>query len=170
MVAVTVLAMSSMGFVAVTISTHRLERENESFANAVELSREVMEQMQAVTFSEVLARFNDDKTDDPEGNGTSVGSTWTRVDGTRGNVEGRIADSDSTAVTCTVSFPLLAKKLREDLDLPEYGLPMDLNGDGEIDSADHSGDYVLLPISLNLQYSGATGTRTLNLTTVLRDG
>ena len=170
LIAVTVLSLSSMGFVAVTVSTHRLEHENEQFSQAMELAREVVEQMQAREFSEVFARHNTESSDDPDGPGTAVGSSWTHQDSYERQYTSDEKGVSSSPITCRVEFPVQGTALREDLDLPEFGLPTDLNSDGVIDSEDHSGDYVLLPVVLRLSYPGATGVRNLTLTTVLIDG
>jgi hypothetical protein len=58
-------------------------------------------------------------------------------------------------------------ELREDLDMPELGMPRDLNGDGIVDSADHSGDYRVLPVLLRLDWSGRSGNRHTVVRTIL---
>ncbi len=58
-------------------------------------------------------------------------------------------------------------ELREDLDLPELGMPRDLNGDGIVDSADHSADYRLLPVLLRLEWRGQSGHRQSEVRTIL---
>ena len=48
-------------------------------------------------------------------------------------------------------------------------MPRDLNGDGAVDGGDHSGDYALLPVSLQLRWKGAMRVRTLEIQTFLAD-
>ena len=47
------------------------------------------------------------------------------------------------------------------------GMPRDLNGDGVIDSEDHAGDYVLLPVKVRVNWRGITGDRSFEVCTVL---
>jgi len=58
-------------------------------------------------------------------------------------------------------------QLREDLDLPDLGMPRDLNGDSMIDSANHAEDYILLPVQVRVRWNGAFGERELDLFTML---
>lgn len=58
-------------------------------------------------------------------------------------------------------------ELHEDLDMPELGMPRDLNGDGFIDNANHSGDYRQLPVLLQLDWKGQSGRRHSVARTVL---
>ena len=64
-------------------------------------------------------------------------------------------------------FPTVSGQLREDVADAQLGTPMDLNGDGAIDGADHSGDYVLLPVRIRVRWRGVTGLRTFDVCTVL---
>ena len=43
--------------------------------------------------------------------------------------------------------------LREDVFMPELGLPMDLNGDGVIDAQNHALDYKVLPVTIQLRWA-----------------
>jgi len=49
--------------------------------------------------------------------------------------------------------PLGQPFLREDLDLERFGLPADLNGDGDIDDASHDSDYRVLPVVVTLRWT-----------------
>jgi len=60
--------------------------------------------------------------------------------------------------------PLESPKVDERL-----GTPRDLNGDGLVDSVNHAGDYLLLPVSLTLRWKGKTGVRVLEIQTFLAD-
>jgi len=59
--------------------------------------------------------------------------------------------------------------LREDVELPALGMPRDLNGDNLVDSEDHRGDYVLLPVCVRIRWTGRTGPQELRITTMLTD-
>jgi hypothetical protein len=60
-------------------------------------------------------------------------------------------------------------ELREDVYMPELGLPMDLNGDGIIDELDHSQDYKILPVIVEVQWVGKTGDREFSLHALLME-
>jgi hypothetical protein len=47
--------------------------------------------------------------------------------------------------------------LRESQDAPRYGLPADLNGDGEITSESREGDYRALPVVLRMRWTRRNG-------------
>ena len=57
--------------------------------------------------------------------------------------------------------------LREDIKDASLGMPRDLNGDGVIDSENHAGDYVLLPVKVRIDWKGITGERSFEVCTVL---
>jgi hypothetical protein len=84
--------------------------------------------------------------------------------------EEMLADRDGHLPVARATFPLDAdgRTLREDLDAPELGLPRDLDGDGVIDSEDHSGDFRILPVVLELEWVSPSGPQTLRMSTVLR--
>jgi hypothetical protein len=59
--------------------------------------------------------------------------------------------------------------LREDLSLPLYGLPSDLDGDGTVDAAAHDGDYEALPVVVTFHWQPAgEAAHQLRLSTWLR--
>jgi hypothetical protein len=45
--------------------------------------------------------------------------------------------------------------LREDADLPAFGLPFDLNGDGVIDGSARNADYRALPLTVTFRFDTA---------------
>ena len=55
--------------------------------------------------------------------------------------------------------------LREDYVDKRMGMPRDLNGDSLIDSYDHSGDYILLPVHISIEWRGDFGPRRFDLYT-----
>lgn len=58
-------------------------------------------------------------------------------------------------------------ELRENLVDPGWDTPRDLNGDGAVDGADHSGSYKLQPVRVRIEWTGSSGNRTINLETLL---
>ena len=67
---------------------------------------------------------------------------------------------DPDGAVGAIVFPTMVEagdlQLREDVALPELGMPRDLNGDG-VDALDHSDDYLVLPVSLEIEWLGSGG-------------
>ena len=74
-------------------------------------------------------------------------------------------------VQATIIFPSArvgaVSELREDLVMPQLGLPADLNGDGVIDGLNHAGDYTLLPVQIRVQWVTPDGPRSFSVFSVL---
>ncbi len=149
LLAMAVFSISAMGFLQVTVASKGLHRENMNLEQATGAARQLLEDMRAVNASEVFARYNDDPNDDPDGVNTAPGSNITvhvGDDGENAWSEEHEAQMGTEPITCNITFPTVGGQVREDLDMPELGLPADLNGDGEIDGEDHSDDYEYLPV------------------------
>ena len=58
-------------------------------------------------------------------------------------------------------------ELREDVVMPELGLPRDLNGDGVIDSNNHANDYRVLPLCIDVEWQDQQGIRSVSYYTTL---
>ncbi len=158
-----VLAVAACALVAALVNAMTLASVNRETATAAEAAREVVERLHGVPCTMVFRTFNADPYDDPNGIGTAPTGVF-RFD--PGN--GPTADGD---LTVQVLMPLgYGGRVREDVVNPDLGMPRDLNGDGEIDSLDHSGDYILLPIRVLVTWRGVTGIRTVESSTVLGDG
>jgi prepilin-type N-terminal cleavage/methylation domain-containing protein len=63
--------------------------------------------------------------------------------------------------------PALHYTLREDFQDARMGLPRDLNGDSLIDDCDHSLDYLILPVHVEIVWRGRFGPRRYDLYTQL---
>lgn len=143
-------------------SSMKLDVTNEQTARAVQAARSHLERMQTTEFRRIYATYNETKVDDPDGVGTAVGGLF-EVVGLRELVE------QGTVTMGKTIFPALETgELREDLDRPDLGFPRDLNGDGRIDDQNHSGDYVILPVLVDIRWQGASGERSVRFYTVLR--
>ncbi|MEO0653093.1 MAG: hypothetical protein AAFZ65_20625, partial [Planctomycetota bacterium] len=135
------------------LSRHRVESiDPEVFARSA---------ARAAGVDDVYALYNSDDGDDPGGAGSAPGEDF-GVDGldpvAGQNFEGK------------VRFPENGGNLRENLNLPEFGLPYDLNADGAVDASDVSADYRLLPVVVEIEWTGASGDQTLEVSTWLADG
>ena len=81
---------------------------------------------------------------------------------------GQVGDADGLAgqviFPTRVGFP---GALREDVVDAKLGMPRDLDGDGVIDTANHAGNYRLLPVIVRVRWRGATGNASAELRTML---
>ncbi len=162
-VAITVLTIAVVGATGSIIAGDKLQRVNRDSALAEDAVRQALESMRGSDIATTFARFNATNTDDP-GGVVSPGSTF--------DVQGlRSPPVNAGAPVGRIMFPTFLNgatlELREDFVDAELGMPADLNGDGAIDGADHSGDYRVLPVRVQVQWFGALGTRTLTVETVL---
>ena len=149
LVSLTILTISAVGLAGFIESTSQVRKTAHSFRVARDQLAVTYERLSGIPFAEVFARYNETAADDP-GTGDSPGSEIMVSTSSFGWTSGAGAPP-----VITVEFPATAATpgaLREDLILPQLGLPRDLNLDGAIDSADHSADYEALPVLLTIQW------------------
>lgn len=158
---VMVIMTVAVGLLSSTMtSTARVGPMLREEALAAEAARFQFETMRVQPFDQLFALYNDDPSDDPDGPGTAPGPSFdvaeltAQADGAGGSV-GRVV------------FPEVAGRLAEDCEFERLGFPRDLNGDGEIDSADHASDYAILPIELSVRWRGRAGDRELRFQTAM---
>ena len=160
-IAAVVITVAVCGLSGSVVSSVALNRVNHETALAEAAVRGVMEQVSGANFAQAFARFNTDPADDPDGAGTAPGATFAVVGLT----------GDAGALPGSVTFPVVAgaggPQLREDFADAALGMPRDLNADGVVDAMDHSGDYRLLPVRVNVTWRGVSGLRTLMVETLL---
>jgi hypothetical protein len=71
-------------------------------------------------------------------------------------------------MTASIEFPgNTGAVLREDAVDAELGMPRDLDGDGTVDTDDHAGDYLVLPVRVRVTWDGVSGSRSYTICTVL---
>jgi prepilin-type N-terminal cleavage/methylation domain-containing protein len=155
------IMMVAMSMFAHTMSSAaKLDPVANDNAIAAEAARTTLETMRKYAFVERFTRYNDDPTDDPGGNGTAPGNHF--------NVPG-LSPIPGSRYVGEITFPSVGSAIREDVADAALGMPRDLNGDGIIDSSDHTRDAVLLPVRVRLQWSSPTGkggTRTFTMYTM----
>lgn len=150
-----------MGFLRVLISTSKANEASHEATQAKLAARRMMEVLAAESFETVYSRYNDDASDDPA-EGESPGSGFV--------VEGLEApEGDWDGLAGEIVFPVVGGALREDVELPRLGMPMDLNADGNIDGLDHGADHVLLPVQVRVRWAGASGPGLVEFTTLMAD-
>lgn len=145
--------------VAATV-VHTLAKREQALA--MEAAQNVLEDMRRMPFQQLFALYNADPRDDPGGAGTAPGPSF--------DVRGlRPVQETPAELVGRVILPAARAPLREDIDMPELGLPRDLNGDHLVDAEDRSRDYVVLPVRVRIEWLGKQGRRQLDLTTMLAD-
>lgn len=161
MIGLAVLAIAVMGALSSITSTAMLGESTPETTRAHMAAMGMLERLRGEDFVTVFARYNDTREDDPVGN--APGSDFA--------VPGLAArDDDADGLAGEVLFPAAAGSavLREDLEDPDFGMPRDLDADGDIDDEDHAGDYVQLPVRVRVSWRGTTGgNQTLEVSAVL---
>lgn len=156
-VATYILSTSVTSAVANTVT--RQER-----AVAAEAAMNRMEALRATPVELVFALFNDDPSDDPAAAGSGPGATFD-VDGLRPILDGQ---GDPLPVG-RVLLPGEGAVLDETLVQPEFGLPRDLDGDLEVRPGDCSDRYLVLPVTVRVEWRSRLGDRAFELSTLLVD-
>lgn len=150
-IAVLILAIAVLGLISVLSVTTTLTETSQEGAIALQALRSKVEEMQAIPFSEVFATYQNAQRN------FSVPGLLPRAKDSDGCVgEVLFPDPPSGQVG-------LAENSVDAL----LGMPRDLNGDNVVDGADHSTDYVLLPVRIRLEWTGVSGERTIELRTLL---
>lgn len=131
-------------------------------ATAVEAVMNKMEELRATPFADVFKSFNDDPADDPFGAGTAPGSAFDVI-----GLDAVRSVGDAVVRVGSVRLPVLDGQLREDIEDPELGMPRDLSGDLVVDGLDHSGDALVLPVIVRVEWEGRLGVREFEMSTLL---
>jgi hypothetical protein len=156
---VMVVLTVAMGMFTSTVnSTARQRSAKREAVIAAEGARRILEVMRAQEFQDLFALYNAYPGDDPEGPGSGPGADFV-VPG----LTPRAADADGLVGKILFGSP--GPALSEQADYPELGYPRDISGNGDEDNDDHSGDYVLLPVQIRVEWVGAGGERALNVFT-----
>lgn len=155
-IAVVVLLVAVGSLSTSIVASIGLGRTNEETARAVDAVRAMVETLEAEEFRNVFARYNSDPEDDPEGVGTGPGEGF--------QVRGLTPQpGDADGLVGRIVFPIengpgTSVMLREDAINARLGMPRDLNASGgPFDALDHALDYVILPLSVRVEWRGAAG-------------
>ena len=160
LVASGVLTIAVVGMAGAMLSSMALQRSESEATLARLAAQQALENMQAVDFAEVWACYNAATADDvglttPARGATFVVQGLTPVEG---DLDGRCG---------AIEFPETNGALREDFVDGALGMPMDLDGDGAVDTADHGADYTLLPVRVRVDWRGPSGPQNYQLETIL---
>ena len=133
-------------------------------AVAAEGAMNCMEQIRSMPMERVFALFNENPADDPEGEGTAFGPYF--------DVVGLSAVLDERGEPKPIGRVLLpgdGTVLDETFEQPEFGLTRDLDGDLHVLPGDCSGDYLVLPVTVRVEWRSQLGNRSLEVSTLLMD-
>lgn len=158
-VSFTALLVVLLGFSRMLLSSRMASATSHEATLAKEAARSVVEQLAALDVTAAYARFNSTSADDPVGV-DSPGANFA-VRGLEAGLE------DADGFPGQIQFPEVGGVLSESLNLPQYGWPIAMNGDGLADDADVSGDFRLLPVVVRVAYRTAGGPGLVEFHTTL---
>jgi len=163
--AMTILSIAFLMYASTSISVNRQREATRESSIAAFAARDVIENLRAEPIENVFAIYNADPADDPGGPGTAVGNRFPvpELKPVPGLPDGMIGEVQLP----TMEVAPGVWEVREDLVRPDLGMPRDLNGDSIIDSVDHAGDYVQLPVRVRLDWKSRYGLRSLKMDTLL---
>lgn len=148
------IAMSILGVMFLAISRSlvgsvKLNEVNRETALAQQGMDAMLEKLGGADFATIFVRYNSITSDDPA-LGPSPGPDF--------DVPGLSPlPDDPDGHVGKIVFPEYVNgstvELREDIDMPELGMPRDLTGDAHVDdNVNHTGDYRVLPVLLRLDW------------------
>ncbi|MHC5010508.1 MAG: type IV pilus modification PilV family protein [Planctomycetota bacterium] len=152
---VVVLAIALLGHAASTVTEHRLAEAGQVRSEALHASRQFVERLRAdEDFTGLLSRILALQLTTGAGGKATLDDGRTAFDPTAYYPDFVVPDAvDSMAVR--VEVPLHVGdvvSLREDQNLPYFGLPGDLNGDGAVDDQPRDDDYRALPVAFTFRW------------------
>ena len=160
LVAATLIVVALTGIAGSMLSSMALNRVNRDTALAQQAACRALEELRSVPFEEAFFVYNATQGDNPGGTVPERGPNFA--------VPGLTPlASDLDGLVGQIEFPVVDDELREDVEDEGLGMPRDLNGDLAIDGLDHSEDRLLLPVRVRLEWRGVTGTRQLEMETML---
>ena len=158
-VALSVLVIGASAAMYGMVGVSVLARVQSERALAFQAARNVLEALQSEDFHTAFARFNATTADNPA-TGASPGNAFDAP-----GLSPRIGDLDGRVGS--IEFPGGGVQLLENVVDLELGMPRDLGGTPGLDLADHALDYVLLPVTVRVQWRGAGGIQQLTLASTL---
>ena len=163
LLALAVLVVAVGGTLGTLNAYVRLDQQTAQKSMALRVAEERIERLRAEPFSMLFERYNAETADDPTGFFSSPGNGFA-VPGLD------MQDGDADGLAGEIFFPVDPSApgvLREDITDSRLGTPKDLNRDGVIDSLDHRLDHVLLPVRVEVRWTGPAGMQSVTLDSLL---
>lgn len=161
-VSATVLVVGVLGFLAAVVAGQQLATSTREMERAFQAARARCEEIQSAPIDEAFARFNADPDDDPATAGPAGGATFA--------IQGFATEAGTEAVGRVV-FPTIddagTPVLCEAVDDVRWGMPRDLDGDGEISNGALTTAPIVLPVRVSVEWRGARGVQRVELDQVL---
>lgn len=131
---------------------------------AAEAATNMIERIRACPPQDIYALYNDFAGDDPYGPGTAPGATFD-VPGLDPQLDAR----GNPLPLGTILMPGVAGVLDETVANARFGLPRDLDGSMFIEAGDVADSYLLLPVTVQVNWLGRLGPRKVEIATVVVD-
>jgi type II secretory pathway pseudopilin PulG len=156
-VALTVFMIGSGGVILCSLGAQGLSKSNRETELAVSAALSAADQVRSVPFGQAFARFNGTAADDLAGSCPGSGFDVVGLRAVAGDPDGLPGE---------ILFPGDGTVLSESVADAALGMPRDLNGDGD-DDDDLAGDYDVLPIKVRVEWAGTSGSRHVEIVTML---
>lgn len=170
MIALVVIVLALTGFSQSIVSSMVAADADAEVRRATEGGRQALEQIKGANFRDIFALYNDDPGDD----NTVLDVAGLPAPGSNFDIPGLSPiDGDPDGAVGKITLPVVIDvlsgeaQLREDVQFTALGLPRDLDGDGLIDGANHKGDYLILPVTVRVEWQGASGPSYVEFKTLL---
>ena len=157
-IAGSVLVVGLLGFLRVVALSVGSSTANREADLATQAAKQVLEQIQSANFDTLHTTYGVPPGAGVPGNGFAVPGLSPDPNDPDGLV-GEIV----LPVTMVGGVP----QVREDLQMPELGLPRDLTGSGGWDALDHSLDKQIMPVLVRLRWRGASGISRMEYRTLV---
>lgn len=157
----TILVIAVVGTVGSITSSAMIGDSTREITRAQLAAGRVVEQMLSMNARDAFAMYNANPADDPVGGAPGAAFDVPGLAAFEGDVDGRVGE---------IRFPTLPRDpgiIRENRFDPEFGLPRDLNGNGAINGGNRANDFLVLPVRVEVVWSGRGGRKIVTLETTL---
>lgn len=161
-----ILVGSILGLTVALLESMVTTRVNREISLATDGARQIISDLQGTPLDQVFGLYNSGQSGNLLGNAaiSNGGFAIAGLDPLSDDADGLVG---------RILFPeggLVALELREDATDTRFGTPRDLNGDGVSgDALDHSADYRILPVVIEVDWNGASGPAHVEFKTVLAE-
>jgi type II secretory pathway pseudopilin PulG len=162
-ISISILVTILMGFSQALLGSMKVTRTNRESAIAANAARQMLETLRAEEFSTIFTANNAIAADDPPG----VTTRPAAFDVPGLNTQAGDADGMCGEIIWPERTAFGGSELREDSIESRLGMPQDLNGDGVVDSVDHSGDYRILPVLVRVRWRGGSTNGQVEFKTII---